>query len=100
MTSFAGIPFYGLKSQRDSMQAMLSALGAPRASMLVMGHFHQHVYWKGADCDVLINGAIKGPDEYIMGSRMTANPAEQVLLEFHPEHGLTAQEHITLSHIQ
>lgn len=97
--SFAGIPFYGLKQQREAMQSLLSVLGAGRASMLVMGHFHQHIYWKGPDCDVLINGSLKGPDEYIMTSRLAANPAEQVLLEFHPEHGLVNQAHIDFAHL-
>lgn len=97
--SFAGIPFYGMRNRREGLQALLSGLGIERADMMVMGHFHQHMYWS-AECDILINGAIKGGDDYSIGSFLSAPEPVQVLLEFHPEHGLVAQEHITLGHIQ
>jgi predicted phosphodiesterase len=96
--SFAGIPFYGMRQQREAIQALMSQLGLSRIDMLVMGHFHQHLYWQG-ECDILINGSIKGGDEYGISTRLSAPDPIQVLLEFHPEHGLTAQEHITLKHI-
>lgn len=96
--SFAGIPFYGMRQQREAIQALMSQLGLPRIDMLVMGHFHQHLYWQG-ECDILINGSIKGGDEYGISTRLSAPDPIQVLLEFHPEHGLTAQEHISLKHI-
>lgn len=96
--SFAGIPFYGMRNRREGLQSLLSSLDIDRADMLVMGHFHQHLYWS-AECDVLINGAIKGGDEYTIGTFLSAPEPVQVLLEFHPEHGLAAQEHISLGHI-
>lgn len=97
--SFAGIPFYGMRNRREGLQALLSSLDIERADMMVMGHFHQHMYWS-AECDILINGAIKGGDDYSIGSFLSAPEPVQVLLEFHPEHGLVAQEHITLGHIR
>lgn len=96
--SFAGIPFYGMRNRREGLQSLLSSLDIERADMLLMGHFHQHLYWS-AECDVLINGAIKGGDEYSIGTFLSAPEPVQVLLEFHPEHGLAAQEHISLGHI-
>ena len=96
--SFAGIPFYGLRSQRERIQALMSQTGQQRIDMLAIGHFHQYVYW-GGECDIIINGAIKGGDEYSIDTLLAANDPEQVLLEFHPEHGLTSQNRINLGHI-
>ena len=96
--SFAGIPFYGLRQQREAVQALMSQVGQQRIDMFCIGHFHQYVYW-GGECDIIINGAIKGGDEYSIATRLSANDPEQVLLEFHPEHGLTSQNRINLGHI-
>lgn len=96
--SFAGIPFYGLRQQREAVQALMMQVGQERIDMFCIGHFHQYVYW-GGECDIIINGAIKGGDEYSIGTRLSANDPEQVLLEFHPEHGLTSQNRINLGHI-
>ena len=96
--SFAGIPFYGLRQQREAVQALMSQTDQARIDMFCIGHFHQYVYWSG-ECDIIINGAIKGGDEYSIATRLSMNPPEQVLLEFHPEHGLTSQNRINLGHI-
>lgn len=97
--SFAGIPFYGMRQRRERLQELLSSRDLERADMFVMGHFHQHLWWGGGDCDILINGAIKGGDEYSIGTFLSAPEPIQVLLEFHPEHGVAAQEHISFAHI-
>lgn len=97
--SFAGIPFYGLRSQREAIQALMSLVGQERVDQYIIGHLHQHVYWQG-ECDVMINGSIKGGDEYIIGTRMTATPPRQLLLEYHPRHGFRSQTNLDLAHIK
>lgn len=96
--SFAGIPFYGMRQRREAVQSLMNSRGLDRLDMLLMGHFHQYLYWE-AECSILINGAIKGGDEYSISTFMSAPDPVQVLLEFHPEHGLTAQERINFAHI-
>lgn len=96
--SFAGIPFYGLRQRREAIQALMSQLGLERLDMLLMGHFHQYVDWKG-ECDVVINPSIKGGDEFGLSTRYQAPEPMQLLMEWHPEHGRTATNYINLDHI-
>lgn len=97
--SFAGIPFYGMRNQREAVQALMSLVGQERIDMFMIGHFHQHLYWQG-ECDIYINGAIKGGDEYSISTRMAATPPKQILLPFHPEHGATGQLNINLENVK
>jgi predicted phosphodiesterase len=97
--SFAGIPWYGMKSRRDAIQALLRHLGQPGIDYLLMGHFHQLLYWQGTDCDLLINGAVKGGDEYSIDTRHSSTDPVQALLTFHPKHGLTDLSRINLKGI-
>ena len=97
--SFAGIPFYSLKTRTNAFQAMLSNLGQERVDMLIMGHFHQLLSWREGDCEIFVNGSIKGGDEYGIVSRHQAPEAVQALLTFDKKHGLVGVERINLSHI-
>lgn len=97
--SFAGIPFYGLAQRRSAFQAARKELGFEPIDMLMMGHFHQLLWWPGRGCDVIINGSIKGPDEYAFDNFAGAEPARQGLLTLNQDHGVTAIEVIDLGHI-
>jgi hypothetical protein len=97
--SFAGIPWYGMKSRRDAIQALLRHLGQPGIDYLLMGHFHQLLYWQGTDCDLIINGAVKGGDEYSIDTRHASTDPVQALLTFHPNHGITDLSRINLKEI-
>jgi hypothetical protein len=96
--SFAGIPFYGLRNQREAIQALLSMTGNKRVDMYNLGHFHQYVDW-GGECDVVINPSIKGGDEYGISTRLSAPEPQQLLMEWHPEHGRTSTHYLDLGHI-
>jgi predicted phosphodiesterase len=97
--SFAGIPFYGLKQRANANQAMRSRLGLDRNDMLMMGHFHQLMMWQEGDCHIMINGSIKGGDEYGIVSRNSAPEAVQALLTFHKERGWINTAKIPLDHV-
>lgn len=97
--SFAGIPFYGLKQRAEAIQAMRSLLDLDRLDMLCMGHYHQMVQWTVGDCHVFINGAIKGGDEYGIGTRNSVTEPVQALMTFHEDHGWISTERIPLSSI-
>ena len=98
--SFAGIPFYGIRQRREATQALLRSLGQPQIDFLLLGHFHQPTIMEGQDSTVIINGAVKGGDEYSIGSFMSNSPPVQYLLTFHESHGLTDASRINLEDIK
>lgn len=98
-TSFAGIPFYGLARKRAAFQEGLKELGMPLVDMLVMGHFHQLLWWPGRGCDLIVNGSIKGPDEYAFDTMHAGDEAQQALITMNRTHGITSFERINLGSI-
>lgn len=99
-TSFAGIPFYGLARKRAAFQEGLKGLGMPPVDMLMMGHFHQLLWWPGRGCDLIVNGSIKGPDEYAFDTMHAGDEAQQALITINKRHGITSFERINLGSIQ
>lgn len=98
-SSFAGIPFYGLAKKRAAFQEGLKSLGMPSVDMLIMGHFHQLLWWPGKGCDLIVNGCIKGPDEYAFDTMHAADEAQQALVTMNHKHGITSFERINLGSI-
>lgn len=98
--SFAGIPWYSMKQRQDAIQSLLKSLGQEQLDVLIYGHFHRLIYDEGQGCSLLINGSIKGGDEFSTGIRYQAQAPVQALLTFHPKHGLTDLSRIHLGHIQ
>lgn len=97
--SFAGIPWYGIKQRQDALQSLMRHLGNPGLDYLLMGHFHRPTMMVGTDSTVLINGAVKGGDEYSLGTRLSATDPTQLLLTFHDSHGLVDVSQISLRQI-
>lgn len=97
--SFAGIPWYGMRQRREALQALLRHLGQPGIDYLTFGHFHQPTVMVGTDCTVIINGAIKGGDEYSIGTYLTSQDPVQLLLTFHEKHGLVDTSQINLKSV-
>jgi hypothetical protein len=52
---------------------------------MVMGHWHQY----GAFKNIIVNGSLKGPDEYSYISNFEYEPAQQAFWITTPEHGVT-----------
>ena len=94
--SWGGVPFYGIRQRRDAVQALLRHLGQPQLDYLTMGHFHQPTVLEGTDCTVIMNGAVKGGDEYSIGTRLASQDPVQFLLTFHEKHGVTDYSRINL----
>lgn len=97
--SFAGIPFYGLKQRQDALQSLLRHLGLEGIDYLLLGHFHRPTVMVGTDSTLIINGAIKGGDEYSIGTRLSSTDPVQILLTFHEKHGLADVSQINLKGI-
>lgn len=98
--SFAGIPFYGMKQRREAVQALLRHLGQPQVDFLAFGHFHTPTILEGTDATVIINGSVKGGDEYSIGEYFSSNDPVQLLLTFHKKHGLTDYSRINLKGVK
>lgn len=98
--AYAGIPWYGMEKRRTKLQALLKQLKAPQLDLLVYGHFHQLIFEEGQGCSLLINGSIKGGDEFTTGAMYAAQSPVQALLTFHPRHGITDLSRINLGHVQ
>lgn len=64
---------------------------------IVMGHWHSYMDVKG----IIVNGALKGYDEYArLGLRVPYERPTQCLWFVHPEHGRTARWPIYLEHVK
>jgi predicted phosphodiesterase len=98
--SFAGIPWYAMKQRQDAMQALLRSVGLDQVDLLCYGHFHQLIFQEGQGNSLIINGSIKGGDEYSIGSRYASQEPVQALVTFHPAHGITDLSRINLGHIR
>lgn len=60
---------------------------------ILMGHWHQMLWLPGC----IVNGALKGYDEYArLAMRAPYAPASQALWFVHPEHGITAKWEVIL----
>ena len=73
---------------RGELKTALNALslGQPY-DMLLIGHFHQ-LLWLPR---VIVNGSLKGHDEYAQSMRMTVQRPCQALFIMHPRYGVTAR---------
>ena len=96
---YAGIPFSALDRRRNLIQALCKDYGLPSIDMLMMGHFHTYTHWPGGGCDIVINGSIKGPDEYAFNQFYKGEQPRQVLLTLDQVHGINTIEFIDLGHI-
>ena len=71
---------------RAKMAAFCEARRMPFDTLL-LGHWHQHMMLPG----VIVNGSLKGPDEYTLGTlRARPEPAGQALFFVHPTYGITS----------
>lgn len=67
------------------VKATYSDLGQP-VDCVVMGHWHQYVPLVD---EFIINGSLKGYDEYAIGNRLKPQSPVQALWFVHPRHGIT-----------
>lgn len=65
-------------------RAHADAIGQP-FNYLILGHWHQLVYGK----DFIVNGALKGYDEYAFLQGFSYEPPQQACWLMTPEHGIT-----------
>lgn len=67
-----------------------------RIDTMWLGHWHQYIAGNG----LIVNGSLKGYDEFARGKKFPFEPATQALAVMTPEHGLTWQSPIFVSNKQ
>lgn len=72
-----------------------SAMGEPFDTIL-MGHWHQYISLRG----LIVNGALKGYDEFAKAMRFRPDYPEQALWFTHPKHGITCAWPVKLGGLQ
>ncbi len=86
--SWMGIPFYGLQRAYLKWRALHADYGFPFKHMVV-GHYHNPNMMSIIRYKLIINGCIKGGDEYSIGAIAAACDPSQTLFGVHPRKGIT-----------
>jgi len=86
--SWMGIPFYGLQRAYLKWRALHADYGFPFKHMIV-GHYHNPNMQTVVRYELIINGCIKGGDEYSIGAIAAACDPVQIMFGVHPEKGIT-----------
>lgn len=95
--TFSGSPEIGSLGpvKRGTMRKLTQshAEGKPFKYLLV-GHFHQYV--SAASQGFVMNGSVKGFDEYARGRKFKPEPPQQALMAVTPENGIVTQAPVIL----
>ena len=85
-SSMPGVPWGGVVRRVTALKAQYAAAGKP-VRFFNCGHFHTANAVEGGE--IVLNGSVKGVDEYSIKAFGGGRPAQQVLQTFHPRKGLT-----------
>lgn len=81
-----GVPWGGVMRRAAALSTQYGSKGMPLDHLMV-GHFHQaNIVDQGR---VVMNGSVKGIDEYSLKAFGGGGEPQQLLLTFHPKNGLT-----------
>lgn len=85
-SSMPGVPWGGVMRRVTSLSQQYATKGKP-IDHYFLGHFHQgNIVNQG---QVVMNGSVKGVDEYSLKAFGGGGEPQQILLTFHPKRGLT-----------
>jgi len=74
--SWAGIPYYGMmRDYANKQELALSTLNRP-VNYLLLGHFHQPITINKPLGSIIVNGSLKGPDEFSIANNMLSKPSQ------------------------
>jgi hypothetical protein len=83
-----GVPWYGINRAIAQLKEVLEA-AEDHFHYMCLGHFHSLATLDRAKGGTIINGSIKGIDEYSIGKLFTGNRAKQFICGVHPRWGKT-----------
>lgn len=85
-SSMPGVPWGGVTRRATTLSQQYASKGMPLDHFFV-GHFHNaNAVDQGR---IIMNGSVKGPDEYSLRAFGGGGEPQQLLLTFHPRNGLT-----------
>jgi len=84
--SWNGIPWYGIERAVHRLREMFQAADE-YFDCTLLGHFHNRADIDRATGPIVVNGSVKGGDQFSMGSLQTTNRPSQNLLFFHDKNG-------------
>jgi len=87
--SYAGIPFYGIQRASNKITQTMAYFKDVFINYEVLGHFHTTNTLEKAGGSIIMNGCIKGGDEYALEAMMTGSEAKQTIFGVHKEYGKT-----------
>lgn len=86
--SWGGMPFYGLNREYGKWRPLAENTMGGFHDMII-GHFHTPNWFTIQQDRLIINGCLKGGDEYSIGALSAASDPIQMLMSVHPKHGIT-----------
>lgn len=87
-TSMPGVPWGGVVRRVTTLEQQFSKARQP-LDYIELGHFHSRNSLDGIQAEVLLNGSVKGADEYSLKQFGHGHDAKQLLYTAHPEWGIT-----------
>lgn len=88
-STMPGVPWGGVSRRTASLQEQALAVGRP-FDYLFCGHFHTANSLDGVTAEVVMNGSVKGVDEFSLSAFGGGRGAKQRLVSMHPDRGITA----------
>lgn len=96
-SNMPGVPWGGIQRRSKELSDTHAKLGR-QIDHFVVGHYHEpNITGAGR---ILMNGSVKGPDEYSLARFGGGAPAAQNLFTFHPRRGLTDWSRLDLSEVR
>lgn len=89
INSFNGIPWYGIKRMDMNMSQLMSTQANFYPHYILMGHFHTTNSLEKMGGEILMNGSLKGTDEYCVNKMFVGGTPSQTMFSVHPENGIT-----------
>lgn len=90
-SSMPGVPWGGLMRRVNSLSSSYDF------DVFCVGHFHSANLVESNHGRIAMNGSVKGVDEYVLKAFGGGSKPQQLLLTFHPRHGLTDASLIDLA---
>jgi predicted phosphodiesterase len=87
-STMVGVPWGGISRQLAHLEQQFQKQGRP-LDLLFCGHYHTPNVIEGVSTDLVMNGSLKGPDEFSLKFYGSGRSPSQVLLTAHTEHGVT-----------
>jgi hypothetical protein len=94
-TTMPGVPWGGVHRRVTTLEAQFSQARQP-LDYVAFGHWHTRNSLDGIQAETIMNGSVKGVDEYSLQKFGSGRAASQTLLTIHPEHGITGNYPIHL----